>query len=246
MADHTLKIENARYVLTLDGPRRIIRDASILVEDGRIRRVGKAAELAGLRADRVIDARRLLVTPGFVNGHMHISYAHVVRGIFPDELASPLVHVFALQDAMTEEEEYLSTLLGVVELLKNGTVCFVDPGSTKFPDACLQAYQDSGIRVILGECVTDQDAPFPLPRFPAPEAVARTSAFIAKWDGRLDGRIRAWTMPFSYETCSTELLKSLKRVADEHRVGLTLHHNSSPQARQESQTRYGRTPTGYL
>src|SRR5215471_8223315 len=109
MADHTLKIDNARYVLTLDGQRRIIRDASIFVENGKITRVGKSAELSGLRAERVIDARRLLVTPGFVNGHMHISYAHVVRGIFPDELASPLVHVFALQDAMTEEEEYLST-----------------------------------------------------------------------------------------------------------------------------------------
>jgi 5-methylthioadenosine/S-adenosylhomocysteine deaminase len=192
MADDTLKIDNARYVLTLDGQRRIIRDASILVEDGRISRVGKAAELAALRADRVIDARRLLVTPGFVNGHMHISYAHVVRGIFPDELASPLVHVFALQDAMTEEEEYLSTLLGLVELLKNGTVCFVDPGSTKFPDACLQAYEDSGIRVILGECVTDQDAPFKLPRYATTEAIARTTSFVEKWHGRLHGRVRAW------------------------------------------------------
>ena len=83
MPDRTLKIENAQYVLTLDGERRIIRDASILVEDGRISRVAKAAELAALRADRVIDAKRLLVTPGFINGHMHISYAHAVRGIFP-------------------------------------------------------------------------------------------------------------------------------------------------------------------
>src|SRR2546428_11286540 len=178
MANRTLKIENARYVLPLDGQRRIIRDASILVEDGRIRRVAKAAELAALRADRVIDARRLLVTPGFVNGHMHISYAHAVRGIFPDELASPLVHVFALPEAMTEEEDYHTTLLGLVELLKNGTVGFVDPGSTKFPDACLQAYEDSGIRVILGECVSDREAPFPLPRFSAPEAIDRTAKFI--------------------------------------------------------------------
>jgi len=228
MADHTLKIDNARYVLTLDGQRRIIRDASILVEDGRISRVGKAAELAALRADRVIDARRLLVTPGFVNGHMHISYAHVVRGIFPDELASPLLHVFALQDAMTEEEEYHSTLLGLVELLKNGTVCFVDPGSTKFPDACLQAYEDSGIRVILGECVTDQDAPFKLPRFATKEAIARTTSFVEKWHGRLRGRVRAWAMPFSPETCSAELMQALKRVADERGTALTLHHGSGP------------------
>src|SRR5262245_53016642 len=129
MAGQSLLIDNARYVLTLDGQRRIVRDGSILVEDGRIRRVAKAAELAGTRADRVIDARRLLVTPGFYNGHMHISYAHPVRGIFPDEQASPLVHVFNLQDAMTEEEEYATSLLGIVELVKNGTVGFVDPGS---------------------------------------------------------------------------------------------------------------------
>src|SRR2546428_8191367 len=51
-------------------------------------------------------------TPGFVNGHMHISYAHPVRGIFPDDLGSPLKQVFALQTAMTEEEEYHTTLLG--------------------------------------------------------------------------------------------------------------------------------------
>ena len=103
------------------------------------------------------------MTPGFVNGHMHISYAHAVRGIFLDDLGSPLPYVFRLQMAMTEDEEYHTTLLGLVELLKSGTVGFVDPGSTKFPDACLQAYEDAGIRVILGECVSDRDAPFPLP-----------------------------------------------------------------------------------
>src|SRR5262249_11037136 len=156
-----------------------------------------------------------VVTPGFVNGHMHISYGHVVRGIFPDDVGSPLPDVFKLQMAMTEEEEHASTLLGLVEMLKNGTVCFVDPGSTKFPDACLQAYEDAGIRVILGECVSDREAPFPLPRYSAPEAAHRSATFIANWHGRLDGRVRAWAMPFSPETCSVELLQALKRVADE-------------------------------
>src|SRR5438093_8565032 len=207
MTAQSLKIDNARYVLTVDRERRIIRDGSILIEGGRVSRVGKATTLAGARADRVIDARHLVVTPGFVNGHMHISYAYAVRGIFPDNLGSPLVYVFKLQMAMTEEEEYHTMLLGFVELLKNGTVCFVDPGSTKFPDACLQAYEDSGIRVILGECVSDREAPFPLPRFSAPEAIDRTAKFIEKWHGRLGGRIRAWAMPFSPETCSADLLK---------------------------------------
>src|SRR5262245_37109941 len=200
MPPQSLKIDNARYVVTVDPERRIIQDGSILVEDGKVSRVGKAAELAAVRADRVIDARHLLVTPGFVNGHMHISYAHAVRGIFPDDQGSPLPIVFKLQMAMTEEEEYYNSLLGIVELVKNGTGGFVDPGSTKFPDACLQAYQDSGIRVIMGDCVSDEAAPFPLPRYKTAEAIARTAAFIEKWHGRLDGRLRAWAMPFSPET----------------------------------------------
>ncbi len=246
MPQPSLKIDHARYILTLDSQRRIIQDGAVLIENGRFSRVGKAAELRDARADRTIDARHMIITPGFFNAHMHISYAHPVRGIFPDEQASPLVHVFNLQSAMTEEEEYYATLLGLVELVRNGTVCFLDPGSTKFPDACLQAYEDAGIRVILGECVSDQPAPFTLPRYPAPEAVARTTSFISKWNGRLDGRIRAWAMPFSYETCSAGLLETLKRVADEHQTGLTLHHNSGNKARQEMVGRHGHTPTAYL
>ena len=246
MPDQTLKIDHARYVVTVDPQRRIIQDGAVLIQDGRIRQVGKAAELAGARADRVIDGRHLLVTPGFVNGHMHISYGHAVRGIYPDDAGSPLPTVFKLQMAMTEEEEYHTSLLGIVELLKNGTVCFVDPGSTKFPDACLQAYQDAGIRVILGDCVTDQPAPFPLPRYPAAEAVDRTAAFIRKWHGRLDGRLRAWAMPFSPETCSPDLLRALKHLADEHRTSLTLHHGSGPRARQDYQARGAASPTQYL
>src|SRR5213594_712303 len=246
MRDQSVKIENARYVVTVDTQRRIIQDGSILIEGGRISGVGKAADLEGARADRLIDARHRVVTPGFFNGHMHISYAHAVRGIFPDDLGSPLVHVFNLQAAMTEEEEYYTSLLAIVELVKNGTVCFVDPGSTKFPDACLQAYTDAGIRVILGECVTDREAPFPLPRFATDEAVKRTAAFLDKWHGRLNGRLRAWAMPFSPETCTADLLRALKRLADERQTGLTLHHGSGPQARKEYQARHGRSPTEYL
>ncbi len=246
MPQQRVKIDQARYVVTVDRQRRIIQDGSILIEDGKISRVGKAAELAGARADRVIDGRRLLVTPGFVNGHMHISYAHPVRGLFPDDLGSPLVHVFNLQNAMTEEEEYHASLLGILELVKNGTVCFVDPGSTKFPDACLQAYEDAGIRVILGECVTDRESPLNLPRYSTSEAIARTGSFIDKWHGRLGGRLYAWAMPFSADTCSTELLRGAKQLADQHRTGLTLHHNSGEQARKDYLARHGLRPTEYL
>lgn len=246
MASPTLKIENARFLLTVDRDRRIIRDGSILIEGNRIARVGTAAELADAGADRVIDARDFVVTPGLFNGHMHISYAHAVRGIFPDDVERRLEYVFRLQAVMTEEEEYWTTLLGILELLKNGTSCFVDPGSTKYPDACLQAYEDSGIRIVIGEGVTDLELPQQLPRYSVEEAVAKTAAFIERWDGRLDGRIRAWAMPFSPDACSAELLQGVKRVTDERGTRMTFHHSSGDALRDQYRRERGTSPTVYL
>ncbi len=103
----TLKIHNARFILTLDPQRRIIRDGSIVMEGNRIAQVGKASEMEMVQADRIIDATEMVVTPGFCSGHMHISYAHATRGIFPDDLGPAyLPNVFKLQSVMTEEEEY--------------------------------------------------------------------------------------------------------------------------------------------
>ena len=234
----TLKIDNARYVVTVDPQRRIIQDGGVLIENGRIRQVGKAAELAGARADRVIDARHLVVTPGFVNGHMHISYAHAVRGIFPDDVGSPLPTVFKLQMAMTEEEEHATSLLGIVELLKNGTVCFVDPGSTKFPDACLQAYEDAGIRVIMGD-VRDRSAGA------VPAAALRTAEAVEPHGGVSEEVARAAQRPaarvghavLAWRRAAPTCCRRSSALADEHGTSLTLHHGSGAKARQDYQDR---------
>jgi cytosine/adenosine deaminase-related metal-dependent hydrolase len=94
--------------------------------------------------------------------------------------------------------------------------------------------------------VTDREAPFPLPRYSAAEAIDKTSAFLKRWNGRLNGRVRAWVMPFSAETCSADLLKALKRLADEHRTFLTLHFNSGVKARADYQEHGAGSPTAYL
>ena len=206
----TLKIDGARFIVTVDPERRIIRDGSILIEGQRIVQVGKATALQHVTADRVIDAHEMVVTPGFCNNHMHISYAHATRGIFPDNL-DPMVYlsnVFTLQGAMTEEDEYYTTLLGITELLKYGTTCFLDPGSTKYLDACMQAYEESGCRIVVGEHVTDKPNPLRLPVYPLDEAVRRMETTIQRYDHRLDDRVRAWAMPFDAAFCSDELAQS--------------------------------------
>ena len=247
MPDASLRIENARYIITMDGERRIIRDGAVVIEGSRIVQVGKSAELTGVAAERVIDADGMVLAPGLVNGHMHISYAHATRGIFPDSLGSDyLPNVFRLQGEMTAEEEYLTSLLGITELLKYGTTTFIDPGSTKFLDAGLRAYEQSGCRIIVGAHVTDQPNPVNLPVYDTDEAVAIVERTIRDYDGALEGRVRAWAMPFGPNFATSRLLQESKSLADDSGVSLTLHFNNSRAYVESCLRDHGMRPTQYL
>ncbi|GIX46967.1 MAG: 5-methylthioadenosine/S-adenosylhomocysteine deaminase [Candidatus Tectimicrobiota bacterium] len=244
----TLKIDNARYLITLDPQRRILRDATVVIDGQYITHVDKAEALRHVAAEEVIDAREMVVTPGFCNNHMHISYAHATRGIFPDDL-DPMVylaHVFTLQGAMNEEDEYYTSLLGITELLKYGTTCFLDPGSTKYLDACLQAYAESGCRIVVGQQVVDRPNPFHLPVYTTEAAIRRMEETLQRYHGQLDGRVRAWTMPFDAAFCSDELLTAAKALADRYGTGMTLHQANRPATVQRYLADYGKRPVQYL
>ena len=247
MADASLKIEGARYIITMDEGRRIIQDGAVIIEGSRITQVGKTAELSDVAADRVINASGMLLAPGLVNGHMHVSYAHATRGIFPDSLGNDyLPNVFRLQAVMTAEEEYLTSLLGITELLKYGTTTFIDPGSTKFLDAGLRAYEQSGCRVMVGAHVTDMPNSVNLPVYETDEAIAMVERVIRDYNGALEGRVQAWAMPFAPSAATPRLLQTSKQLADEHGVSLTLHFNNSARYVESCVRDTGMRPSQYL
>ncbi len=247
MLEPTLKIDGVRYIVTMDPERRIIADGAVLVNDGRISRVGKKADLADVTADRLIDGAGMVVTPGFINGHMHISYAHAVRGLFPDDLgADYLPNVFRLQGAMTAEDEYATSLLAITELLKYGTTTFLDPGSTTHLEACLPAYEQAGCRIIVGNNVIDRPNPLNLPVYDTDNALRLTERTIADYHAQLDGMVSAWAMPFSPEFCSPELLAGVHTIAQEAGTRETLHFTNSVRWIEECRRAYSSTPTEYL
>ena len=247
MATPSIKIDRALYALTMDAERRILTDAAVLIEDDTITRVGKSPDLADVTADRTIDASDLVLTPGFIGGHMHISYAHATRGIFPDDLGPDyLPNVFRLQSIMSPEEERLTSLLAITELLKYGTTTFVDPGSTKHIVACMDAYRIAGCRVVTGTQVTDRPNPLNVPTYDTDKALAITENTVAEFDGELDGMMRAWAMPFSTEYASPELLSGVARIAKDNDTRVTIHHSFSSAATEDWKARTGVTPTGFL
>ncbi len=228
MADNRILLHNATYVITMDGERRIIKDGSILVENDRIAAVDKTIDTSQLEINKVINAKDMVVTPGFINGHCHISYAHATRGIFPDDLGNDyLVNVFRLQDSMSSKEEFLTSLLAITELLSYGTTTIVDPGSTKHVDLCMEAYEQTGVRLITGIQVTDRENPYRMNVYSHDEALQTTESFITQYNGALEGKLHAWAMPFSPEYVGGPLLKDLKLLSDQLEVGSTLHINNA-------------------
>ena len=228
MSDNQILIHNAAYIITMDYERRIIKNGSILIENDRIAALGKMLDFSQLNVDKVINAQDMVITPGFVNGHCHISYAHATRGIFPDDLGNDyLVNVFRLQDSMSPKEELLTSLLAITELLSYGTTTIMDPGSTKHVDLCMDAYDESGIRLITGIQVTDRENPYRMAVYSHDDAIRTTESFITEYNGSLEGRVYAWAMPFSPEYVGGTLLRELKLLSDQLNVGSTLHVNNA-------------------
>ena len=187
MQVNRILIKDAAYVITMDEKRRIISGGSILIENDRIAAVDKTIDVSQVDVNKVIEAKDMVVTPGFINGHCHISYAHATRGIFPDDLGDDyLVNVFRLQDSMTSDEELWTSLLAITELLSYGTTTIMDPGSTKNVDVCLDAYEKSGIRMITGIQLTDTGNPYRMTVYSHDQALRVTESFISQYNGALD------------------------------------------------------------
>src|SRR5580765_9026487 len=214
----------------------VLPRADILVEDGRIARVGPRLTAGG--ADRVIDARERVVLPGLVNAHCH-SYETFNRGRIvnrPTEVWALYGHPVLGQSPRTPEEVYYRTLLPLVEMLRAGITTAVDDVSLfgdyrdELVDAIMQAYRDSGIRGVMAVRVMDLrfDQNFPLDLTTVPADLRRRLASVrppaarqlmdwsrrtSRRQDRLGGRVRFAVTPSAPQRCSDELLRASHRLA---------------------------------
>lgn len=142
------------YVLTMDPERRVFADGAVAVSGRDIVAVGPTAEvLAQYQPVRLIDARGGVVHPGFVECHTHVTY-HLARGAFGDTVSyaeigstTELDFVNAIDDA----GEYASTLLACLEMVGNGTTCFIEAGTAYSPAAVAAAAEAFGMRGLVAD-----------------------------------------------------------------------------------------------
>ncbi len=142
------------YVITMDDANRILEDGAIAIDRGRIVAVGDSQAIASTyKAGRVVDAKGAPVHPGFIECHMHASFQSF-RGALPDQLAeTDAFNSFesAFFNTVTDEEEYLAVVLAGMEMIRNGTTCFLEAGTVLAPAAAARAAELVGIRAVISD-----------------------------------------------------------------------------------------------
>jgi cytosine/adenosine deaminase-related metal-dependent hydrolase len=240
-------------LITMDAARRVIADGALAVRGDRIVAVGKRAELA-LRVDArtTIEASRFVATPGFVDGHIHITGDPLTRGfarggkeVSPSErLARWVVPLFRAQ---TAADEALAARCAALAMMRNGTTCFLEAGTVSHLDPVMEALDGTGIRGRLGEWVegraydpaADQGAV-------SAAAIAVLQGEIERWPDGADARLAAWPLLVGHSTNSDEVWRAAKRLADEHGLGVSAHMSPRAGDPEWFLARYNRRPVEHL
>lgn len=155
-SDATLTLLVHATIVTVNESREIILDGGLLIENGRIKMLGKTADLTKLLTVNqhleVIDCTNKIVIPGLINTHAHLAQS-LLRGLAEDlPLHSWLCDaIWPLEANYAEDDGYVASILTIAEMLKTGTTCFLEAMLTHRSglENAVQAVEQSGIRACL-------------------------------------------------------------------------------------------------
>jgi cytosine/adenosine deaminase-related metal-dependent hydrolase len=132
----TTLLRDAALIATFDDAEREIAGGSILLDGPAIAAVGRADELPQ-RADSVIDARGMVLLPGFVNTHHHFyqTLTRAVPAAQDAELFDWLIALYPIWARMRPEALRSATAVACAELLLSGCTTSMDH-TYMWPNGC--------------------------------------------------------------------------------------------------------------
>jgi putative selenium metabolism protein SsnA len=229
--------------VTMDPKRRVVEDAGVAVVDGRITSVGPAEEVSmGFAPDEVIDAKGCIVMPGLICSHTHL-YGIALRGSAldikpPSDFLQILQRIWwPVDEALTNEDAYATTLAAGIESLTNGTTCYADTYSAPNAiegslDQIARASNEVGIRGLVSFEATERRG-----EREGSRGLKENLRFIARRDkGRAMGMI---SLHASF-TVSDNLISRGVEASQRHRVPLTIHVSEGSNDGYHNIERYGK------
>nr|WP_281404546.1 5'-deoxyadenosine deaminase [Pyxidicoccus fallax] len=224
-------------VVTMNREREVLVGADVLVQDGRVAKVGRGLKARGSR--RVVDATGKVVLPGLIHGHLHACQT-LFRGRADglellDWLRERIWPFEASHDAASLRA---SADLTFAELIRSGATAALDMGTVHHYDAVFESARDCGFRLVGGKAMMDAGEGVPQGlRESTADSLAESLALLERWHGKHEGRLRYAFAPRFVLSCTPELLREVARLSREH--GVRIHtHASENRKETEAVRRY--------
>lgn len=198
------------------------KEGYLIVKDGYIINSGDYSKLKDIHVDSIVDYRGKIITPGFVDTHVHYPQLKII-GEYGEQLIGWLNTYTFPAEIKYSDYGYASKVAGdfLDELINNGTTTALvfATSSPVSVDAFFEQASERNMRMISGKVLMDRNAPAPLLDTPQ-SAYEDSKALIKKWQhkGRLDYAVTPRFAPTSTE----EELKIAGKLLNEF-PGVYLH-----------------------
>lgn len=145
-------IKNCNLISMDKSREKIEYGIDILIRENKIKQIGKNINTSC--AEKIIDATNKYVLPGFINTHSHIGMSIFRETVDGYKLQDWLTQkIWPIEDNLTSEDIYNSSLLSCAEMIKTGTTTVND--HYFFPESVVNAVLDSGMRAEITRVLMD-------------------------------------------------------------------------------------------
>jgi cytosine/adenosine deaminase-related metal-dependent hydrolase len=269
----TLLLREISAVYTCDDLDQILRDAYIVVSDGRIAEVASGQAPKG-PYDEIIDLEGCIVFPGFVNVHQHFfqTLTRAIPGAQRGHLLTWLSLLYPLWSRMTPDDLAAATEAACAELLLTGATtitdhCYLVPNASwEYIEAEVATAKAMGVRLnlIRGSLTAlEADLEVELSEQLGPRAggiLDDTTTVLEHMRQTIERyhspNFGSWTTvglgptTVTYETL--DFMRDVADLAEQSGCGLHTHFHPRPDEREKCQRLFGKSPllvlaeTGWL
>jgi 5-methylthioadenosine/S-adenosylhomocysteine deaminase len=217
----------------------------VRVKQGVIAEVNDGSPTTIANDEEVIDGAGCVLMPGLINAHTHL-YQVLLRAVWEDLPLLPwLKRIYGAAQVLRPEHFYAGTMLGCIEAIQSGvtTLCehnFLNP----HPECAFETVRgirDSGLRAVFARTIMDTGEMVPdCVKETSDQAFRHIDEIIAanKESDLLSFMTGPNTPPLN---TTPELLKAIRRFADEKRIGISAHVAESKSVVEFTQQEHGKS-----
>lgn len=229
MKQADILIKNA-YLISMDDHRTVRDNACIAINGDKIEAVGGSELLELYQGRKTIDAAGRVVLPGFISTHSHL-FQTMLKGLGRDKHLIDWLNssVRVALHNYDEDTVYYAALNGCIEAIRSGTTTILDymycHPVKGLDEAVLRAFEDIGIRGILGRAFTNVGSFPPEIACPMVETEADFFEAVRRLEKQYRGhsRLSVCMAPGIIWDHTDDGFKEMRRTADELHIPITLH-----------------------